>query len=505
MARQQWGNRGAFVLAAIGSAAGLGNIWRFPYIVYQNGGGAFLIPYFIAILTAGLPLLILEFSMGQKNQLGAPGAMASVKKKFGKIGWWTVLSAFIIVTYYAVIMGWSIVYLVDSFTGTWIDTGVQEYFYENVLQLSSGPGDLGGFSIPVLLGVVLTWILIYFILRKGTESVGKVVWFTVLAPIGLLVVLIVRAVTLPGAMSGLNYFLQPDFSRLLDYHVWIDAYSQVFFTLSLGMGIMFAYSSYQPKDSDITNNALITVLANTSISFMSGIAVFGTLGYMSVTQGVPISEVATSGIGLAFEVFPTAIKLLPGGPAVVTTIGVIFFLTLLTLGIDSAFSLVESNITAFVDKFKWDKRKVTLWVIVVLGIVSLLFTTEGGLYWLDIIDHYINNYGLVLGGILEAIVIGWYYYPEKLRSYVNSVSEYRIGKWWNTMIKYIVPIILTIFLIYNFIGDITKPYGDYALRYQWLGGWGMLIALLIVVTLLNKIGNRNITEVTNTDQALEEN
>lgn len=487
MKRDQWSNRSAFVLAAIGSAAGLGNAWRFPYIVFKNGGGAFLIPYFIALLTAGIPLIILEFSVGQKNQLGAPSAMGTIKDKFESFGWWTVVSAFVIVSYYAGVMGWIWDYIIGSFNLAWIDKGAQAYFFNDILKISGGPGELGGFSYPVLIGVIVTWILIYFILRKGTESVGKVVKYTVTAPIILLFILIIRSVTLPGAIEGINYYLQPNFARLFDYRVWIDAYAQVFFTLSLGMGIMIAYASYMPEDSDITNNALITVFANSGVSFMAGFAVFGTLGYMAQVQGVPISEVASAGVGLAFVTYPNAISMLPGGPVVIGLFSLIFFLTLATLGIDSAFSLVESNVAAFTDKWQLNKRKVTFWVIVVLALVSLIFSTRGGLYWLDIVDHYVNTYGLVIGGLLEAIAIGWFYKPERLRNYFNPISEFKIGSWWDIMIKYITPIVLTILLIYNFIGDIITPYEGYGIKYQWIGGWGLLLGMAVAVFILTKI------------------
>lgn len=490
MKRDQWNSRAAFVLAAIGSAAGLGNAWRFPYIVHQNGGGAFLIPYFVALFTAGIPLLVLEFSMGQKNQLGAPGALATIKEKFETFGWWTVMSAFVIVSYYAGIMGWAWNYVVGSFTGGWFDNP-GAYFEETMLQVSESPGVLGGFSIPVLLGVILTWILIYLILRKGTDSVGKVVWFTVLAPVILLLVLIFRAITLPGAIEGLNYFFKPDFSELSNYKVWIDAYAQVFFTLSLGMGIMIAYASYMPEDSDITNNALITVFANSGVSFLSGVAVFSTLGFMAQEQGKVVSDVVASGPGLAFVTYPQAISELPGGALVIGFFGVVFFLMLLTLGIDSTFSLVESNVAAFVDKFGWNKRNTTRGVIFMLFLVGLLFSTKAGLHWLDIVDHYINSYGLIIGGILQTIAVGWFLKTENLRDYINTHSEYRIGKWWNFMIKFLVPAVLLYLLISNFIGDISQNYGDYDLIFQWLGGWNMLQLVLFASVILTLIRGRS--------------
>lgn len=492
MKRDRWSNRAAFVLAAIGSAAGLGNAWRFPYMAYKNGGGAFLIPYFVALLIAGIPLIILEFSLGQKQQLGAAGSMGKIKRSFEGFGWWTIVCAFVIVSYYAGVMGWVWDYLWGYLTSPGSIGDATSYYLNNILQISDGPGVLGGFSMPVLIGVLITWVVIYFILRKGTESVSKVIWFTVSAPIILLVILIIRSVTLPGAIQGINYYLQPDFTRLLDYKVWVDAFSQVFFTLSLGMGIMIAYASYMPEDSDIVNNALITVFANSGVSFMAGFAIFGTLGYMAQQQGVAVSDVAAGGVGLAFMVYPNAINMLPGGTFVVGFFGVVFFLTLLTLGIDSAFSLVESVVSGVADKWNIDKHKATLGSIIILTIVGLLFATKAGLYWLDIIDHYVNTYGLILGGIFEALVIGWYYKPDKLRTYFNSVSEYTLSSWWTIMVKYITPIILVFLFVYNLLGDLKTPYGGYNFKYQLLGGWGLLIVMGIVTYILGKVkGNES--------------
>lgn len=483
MQRDRWDSRTAFILAAVGSAAGLGNAWRFPYMAYSNGGGAFLIPYFIALLTAGIPLIVLEFSMGQSTQRGAPGALAKAGRKFEGFGWWAVLSGTIITSYYAGVMAWAWDFLAGSFTLSWADDA-GTFFYEEVLEISSGPGVLGGFSTSVLIGLIITWVIIFFVLRNGAESVGKVVMITVPLPIILMAVLLIRAVTLPGAIEGLNYFLEPNFSMLTNPSVWIDAYSQVFFTLSLGFGIMIAYSSYMPEDSDIINNALITVFANSGISFMAGIAVFGTLGYMAETQGVAISEVATAGVGLAFVVYPNAISLLPGGAFFVGLFGFVFFAMLLSLGIDSAFSIVEAGVAALKDKWGGAKRKVTFFYSLFLFVVGLLFVTKGGLYWLDIVDHYVNTYGLVFAGLSEAIIIGWFYDTNKLRNYFNSVSEYQFGSWWDIMIKFVTPIMLIVLLITELIADISTQYGGYELKYLVYGGWVGVIGLLIVASYL---------------------
>lgn len=472
--RERWLNRPAFVFAAIGSAAGLGNAWRFPYIAYQNGGGAFLIPFFIALFTAGIPLLILEYGLGQKMQAGAPGAIARIKKTWEGLGWWAVFIGFIIMSYYAVIMAWTWNYIYASLSVAW-DGKVLEFFYRDILNSTDGPLQFGPISVPVMIGLLLTWFVIWFILHRGVQFLGKVVLVTVPLPIILLLILSARAVTLPGAMEGLNYYLQPDFSALLDYNVWVAAYSQVFFTLSLGFGVMIAYASYLPRSSDINNNAIITALADAGISFLAGFAVFGTLGYMAGVQNVGVESVVEEGIGLAFIAYPEAISLLPFGAAF---FGFIFFLTLLTLGIDSAFSLAESVITSLDDKFKVN-RSILVSLVCLFGfLLGLVFSTGAGLWWLDIVDHFVNNFGLAVVGLLECIFIGWVYKADKMREFINPVSDVQVGVWWDIMIKYVTPLILGISIILSLSERLVVPYRDYPTTGLLFGGWAVVLVLI---------------------------
>lgn len=479
--RQRWNSRTIFVFAAIGSAAGLGNAWRFPYQAATNGGGAFLIPYFIALITAGIPLLIMEFALGHKFQAGAPVAFGTIKKKFEGIGWWAIGVCFIIVTYYSVIMAWVFDYLWYSVKFAWGDAP-KEFFLNHVLKITSGPGVLGGFSIPVLIGLIIAWIAIYWTIKDGVKSVGKVVKWTVPLPIVMLGILVIRSVTLDGAIDGINYYLNPDFSKLLNPRVWAAAYGQVFFSLSLAFGIMIAYASYLPKKSDITNNAIITALANCGISFLAGFAVFGTIGYMAMQKGLPVADVAGSGgIGLAFWVYPEAIGLLPVGRVI---FALVFFIMLLTLGIDSAFSLVESIIAGIADKWKLNKKKVTKVVVLVGFVVSLLYATKGGLHWLDIVDRYVNDFGIIPVALFEAIVVAWCYSVNKVRDYVNPISEVKLGKWYNVMLKYVTPIVLGAILIMSIIQEIKDVaagtlYGGYPLWSIIIGGYAVTIVTIV--------------------------
>jgi NSS family neurotransmitter:Na+ symporter len=474
--REHWKGRPQFLLAAIGSAVGLGNIWRFPYVAFTNGGGAFLIPYFVALLTAGIPLMMLEYALGVRMQAGPPAAFAKIKKGLEWVGWWSILAAFVIITYYAVVMAWCWNYLYHSFTLAWA-ADAKDFFFANVLQLSKGPGELGGIVPGVLIGLVITWAIVYWIIYKGIGRVGKVVMATVPIPIILIAILVIRGITLPGAAEGLNFYLAPDFSRLLDPHVWLAAYGQIFFSLSLAMGIMIVYASYLPKRSDVTNNAFITSFANCGTSFFAGFAIFSTLGYLAYATGVDVSEVAGAGPGLAFVTIPTAISKLPIAAAFV---GAIFFLTLLTLAVDSLFSLVEADVTAVMDTWGFRRARVTFVICLAACIIGLLFSTRAGLYWLDIVDHWINNYGLAAIGLAEVIVVGYIFGAKPFRKFINSVSEVKVGVWWDIMIMVVTPIILGATIVLSLYKEFSKPYEGYP---QWalnVGGWIVVIGIFIL-------------------------
>jgi len=500
--RERWDSRSAFILAAIGSAIGLGNVWRFPYIAYENGGGAFLIPYFFALLTAGIPILILEMAIGQRFQGGAPTALRKANKAFEFVGWYAILIASVITFYYCAIMAWSVNYLVHAFTTKWSNwepagavaekiasgesTLEEEFFFSNILRITEGPGILGGISPALLIGLAVTWILVYLCIRKGVQSVSKVVLITVPLPFLLLIILFFRGITLPGAIDGLSLYLTPDFSALLDVGVWKAAYGQVFFSLSVGFGVMIAYASFRPKNADVVNNGFITALANCGTSFFAGFAVFSVLGYMAQAQTPPVdvSEVVSGSIGLAFVTFPKAIALLPAGAV---AIGIIFFLMLLTLGIDSAFSLVEAASTAFSDEIRIKRHTTTVILCVVGFLAGLLFITDGGLHWLDIVDHWCNDYGLVVVAFLEALMLGWMFNLKSLQVEIDKISEVKAGMWWIIMVKYVATPILGIILIWGLYTDIKEPYGGYEAKYLIIGGWAMAATLMIASFILSSI------------------
>lgn len=471
--RETWPGRLSFVFAAMGSAIGLGNVWRFPYYAYKYGGGAFLVPYFVALFTTGIPLMMLELAIGQKMRGSAPMAFGMIDRRYSWVGWWVLILSFAVVAYYTVIMSWCLVYTFHSLTVAWGSNA--DGFFRDFLGITSGPGEIGSIQIPIISALVVTWLIIYWIVSKGVKRVGRVVMLTVPLPVILLVILVLRGITLDGSADGINYYLTPDFSELGNGKVWLAAYAQIFFTLSLAQGVMIAYASYLPKRSDISNNAIIISLANCGTSFFAGFAVFSILGFLAFQQGSSVANVVNSGPGLAFIAYPTAIKLLPFAASL---FGVIFFLMLISLGIDSAFSIVEGIGSGLIDAGV-NRERAIKFLCMVGFLFGMIFTTGAGYYWIDIVDHFVNEFGLVTAGALEAIVIAYLFGTSRLRALINSTSEVKVGMWWEYAVKYLTPAVLIVVIAYN-LHESIRGYGGYPYWAILAGGWGMLLATLVL-------------------------
>ncbi|MCK4332047.1 MAG: sodium-dependent transporter [Thermoplasmatales archaeon] len=472
-------------MAAIGSAVGLGNVWRFPYVCYESGGGAFLIPYFVALFTAGIPLMILEFSVGHWARSSPPEAFKKIGKKWEWMGWWAVLVPFVIALYYVAVMAWCFSYMIYSLDLRWGANA--ELFFKNFLGDTGSPAILGGISVPVFLGLIVVWLCVFLILYKGVHRIGKIVAITVPLPTILLILLTIRGLTLPGAIEGISYYLTPNFSRLLDVNVWLAAYAQVFFSLGVAQGIMITYASFLKKKSDITNNAVIISLADAGTSFLAGFTVFSVVGYLAASQGVGITELGIGGPTLTFITYPTAISLLPFAAAF---FGMIFYIALLTFGIDSAFSMVEPIVSGIHGKWKISKARATGIMCIVGFLISLIFATGSGLHWLDIADHFIANFGLVMIGLVECLILGWMYKLSKLRDHANKTSELHLGRWWDYLIKFAIPFVLFILLAAAVINNIINPY----LGYPWwiivLGGVAPCLSIFLLSFVFMKIKKR---------------
>ncbi len=475
--RAQWKTQWGFLMAAVGSAIGLGSIWRFPYICYANGGGAYLIPYLVALVTAGIPLMILEYGIGHQMRGSAPMSFAKIRPHWEWLGWWTIIFVmFGIVMYYAVVIAWCVCYLWYSLNLAW-GADPNAFFFQQFLGVTSGPAAIGNVRSPILLALVLVWVInwviVFFGVEKGIERANKV-----FMPLLLILILILVGWIgfLPGSMEGIGRYLKPDFSRLTDPKVWIDAYSQIFFTLSLGFGIMVAYASYLPRKAEINWTACATSLIDTVVSLLAGLAIFGTLGYMAAKTGKPFDEVVQHGIGLAFVAYPQAIGLLPAFPQL---FWVLFFLTLTVAGIASAISILEAFSAGVIDKFQYPRKLVVTALSVIGFLGGIVFATGGGLSWLDIVDHFLSHYGLFLACTLQCFLVGWIYGASRLREHVNGISAFRVGRLFDFSIRYLIPGVL-IFLFFNdLIQDVRQPYGGYPWMALLLIGRDWLLLTLI--------------------------
>ncbi|WP_404404599.1 sodium-dependent transporter [Jeotgalibacillus malaysiensis] len=451
MNRQQWGSRAGFILAAVGSAVGLGNIWRFPYVAYENGGGAFFIPYLFALLTAGIPILIMEFTIGHKYRGSAPLSFFRMSgKKAEWLGWWAVFVAFVISTYYAVIIAWAMRYTIFSFGQAWGED-TEGFLFTEFLQLDVAPGETGGIVWGVFIPLVLVWAITLGILvagvKKGIEYANRIFIPTLVI---LFLIIVIRAVTLEGAALGLTAFFEPNFENILDPSVWVAAYGHIFFSLSIAFAIMITYSSYLPKKSDITNNAFITGFANSGFELLAGIGVFAALGFMATQLEVPVSEVASAGVGLAFVVFPQIINQLPGLNGI---FGALFFLSLTLAGLTSLMSITETYVAGLTEKLGISRNKAVLFGGGLAALISILFATQGGLFFLDAADYYINQFGVAAIGLVEVVMIAWILRKTGvLQTHANLTSDIHLGGWWKACLGIVTPIVLG----YMLFGLITQ-------------------------------------------------
>jgi NSS family neurotransmitter:Na+ symporter len=487
--RSLWGSKVGFLLAAIGSAVGLGNIWRFGYMAYENGGGAFLVPYLVALLLAGIPLMILEYALGHREKASPPLAFARVKPLWEPLGWWMPVVAFFgINLFYAAVIGWCMNFFCFSFNLSWgSDTGA--FFYEKFLHLSDGAFDLGSIRWQILAGTCITWSAVWFIcFREVSHGIEKASMIFMPLLFVLTLILVGWSLQLPGAWTAIkDNYLSCDFSKIdittpAGRGVWVAAFGQIFFTLSLGFGIMITYASYLPKKTDIVGNALTTCVLNCLYSFITGFAVFGTIGYMAQAKGVPFSEAIKSGPGLAFVVYPEAINQLPAGNRI---FGALFFLVLIVAGLSSAISLTEAFTCSVCDKFKISRKKATS-IICGLGLAgSIVFTTQAGLWILDIVDHFINNYALVIGGILECMLIGWVLKSGVMRKHVNSVSTVKLWPLWDIAIRFVTPLMLIVILGGALLNEFSGRYGDHSVKALLFIGGGILFVTRLASFILS--------------------
>jgi NSS family neurotransmitter:Na+ symporter len=422
--RETWATRIGFILAATGSAVGLGNIWRFPFLTGESGGAAFLVVYLLLVLLVGIPILLVEFVIGRRskrNPIGAFDQLGHANWKFaGAVG---ALAGFIILSYYSVVGGWVIQYLLASFTGGY---GAEaEAFF---LSTASGPTTVLFHAVfmAAVAGIVALGV------RNGIEKAATVMVPSVIV---LLVGLAIYGSTLSGASAAYQYYLNPDLSTLLGDAVSVlpAAAGQAFFTLSLGMGVMITYSSYLDEDRNLLRDTGFIVVIDTGIAILAGLVVFPFL----FTQGVTPGE---GGAGAIFISLAGAFNQLPAGEL----IGGVFFFMLLLAALSSAFSIFEVVVSFTIDTFDVDRVPASVGLAVI--IFALGIPTALDLTYLDTYDKFANNILLILGGLLLSLFVGWVYAAESREELDTGRSSGRFGSVWLNTVRFVVPPVLLVTL-----------------------------------------------------------
>ncbi|XP_047486810.1 sodium- and chloride-dependent glycine transporter 1-like [Penaeus chinensis] len=465
--RGTWGNQCEFFLSCLGYAVGFGNVWRFPYLCYKNGGAAFLIPYVIMLLCAGLPLFFMELALGQYVSLGPNIIFPKLAPIFYGLGWGMVVVSVLVSIYYNIILAWALFYTFASFTSTlpWASCG-------NAFNSpASGAGVVSG-----------------RVLAKGVKSSGKVVYFTALFPYVVLVILLVRGLTLEGANLGIEfYFLQPNVSRLAEVEVWSDAATQIFYSLGSSFGGLITLASYNKFRNNCMRDAIVIAVANCATSVFAGFVIFSILGFLATELGVQVKDVASSGSALAFIAYPAAVARMPVSPLW----SILFFVMLVTLGLDSQFTMVETVTTALFDQFESLRSKKPLVVggtCFLLFLMGLTMCLEGGVYMFELFFFFSSGISVIMLAFFEVVAIQYVY---GVKNFMRNIHEgmgihipLPLYAYWMSTWFIITPLSLLIICVFSLVFFVPAYWGEYVFPggIQALG-WLMCFSSVIFVPL----------------------
>lgn len=537
--RGHWGSKAEFILSCVGFSVGIGNVWRFPYLAYKNGGAAFLIPYFILLVFVGKPLYYLETAIGQYSRCSPLQVWRCAPIAKG-VGFGMVVLSLIVSIYYNVIMAYSIFYVgasirgaVDgdlpwTYCGTWwnanenctllepsnvtdsdsavtnssdqgflglkrcnvaenitvnctyLETPATQFWERYVLEITPNigePGDLGGFNFGLPLCLLFSWLVVFLCLMKGVKSSGKVVYFTATFPYLILIALLVRGVTLEGAGAGLKFLFIPTWEKLLDFQVWRNAAEQMFFSLGISWGGLMMFGSYNKFHNKINVDAAVVSSLDFLTSIIASCVVFSILGFLSTKLGVDIENVAEKGQGLAFVVYPTALAYLPGA----WIWAVLFFFMLFFLGLDSEFALLETALTAIYDaypKLRNHKVKITALSCGICYLLGLPCTSKAGAYILDIMDTYGAGFAVLWIAFNECVGFMWIYGVKNFCRDIKLMLGFEPNWFWKITWAIVAPLFLLIILIASVATWKSPKYNGVITYPDWAHtlGW-VLVAL----------------------------
>lgn len=526
-ARGEWGNKLDFLFSCISVSVGLGNVWRFPYLVYKHGGGAFLLVYFIAMTFCGIPIFFQEVAIGQYLGAGGMTLVSQLCPMMKGVGIATMAVVFFLDIYYCVIIAWTFFYLIATFTalpdlpwntceGWWntefcfqagenmtgnqlrlrnhsvletVDhhnkttTPVEEFWEHRVLRMNQGiEFGLGAMNWELAACLLLAWVMVYGIIAKGLHSSGKIIWFTALFPYFVMFILLFRAITLEGAVEGLKYMVHVDWDKLMEGDTWINGATQIFFAYSVGMGALPALGSYNKFHHNCFKDAIITCVVNTCTCLLAAILVFSILGYMAHIQESTIHEVVNSGPGLVFLTYPDLVLSLPGSIAWAT----IFFIMLLVLGVDSEFCNVEALVTGIVDnwpeKLLKHRRKFTVGMCCLLFCLGLPMCTEGGVFLFQLMDFYsASGMALLWVCFFQTITIGWFFGTESFCDCVEQMTGKRPNMFWFLCWKYFAPAVMFAVFIFYCVSYTPVKYGNDYIYPKWAEGMGLSMSLASMI------------------------
>ncbi|XP_030632085.1 sodium- and chloride-dependent GABA transporter 2-like [Chanos chanos] len=516
--RGQWSSKMEFLLAVAGQIIGLGNVWRFPYLCYKNGGGVFFIPYVVFLFACGIPLFLLETSLGQYTSQGSVTCWRKICPLFEGLGYGAQVVVLYSSIYYIIILAWAFFYLFSSFsaelpwascrnpwnTDTCVEfdrshinnetfaenatSPVREFWEMQVLKLTDSVYELGGIRWELALCLLLSWIICYFCVWKGVKSTGKVVYFTATFPYLMLLVLLVRGLTLPGALDGIKFYLYPDPARLADPQVWMDAGTQIFYSYAICIGCLTALGSYNKYNNNCYKDCVYLCLLNSGTSFVAGFAIFSVLGFMAYEQKMDISMVAESGPGLAFIAYPRAVAMMP----VPQLWSICFFLMIILLGLDSQFVGLEALATSISDMHPsyflvGHRRKILLlFISTFCFLVGLVMVTEGGLYIFQLFDYYAcSGMTLLLFAILQSVSVGHVYGADRLYDNIEDMIGYRPLPLMKYCWKYVTPVVCSATFLFYLVKFTPLKFNN-VVEYPWWGyaaGWWFTLSSTLLVPL----------------------
>ncbi|KAH8287728.1 hypothetical protein KR054_012006, partial [Drosophila jambulina] len=490
--RSNWGNGLEFLMSCISVSVGLGNVWRFPFTAYENGGGAFLIPYIIVLFLIGKPMYYLEMIIGQFTSQGTV-KIWSVVPGFVGVGYGQAFGTICIISYYSSLLALTLYYLFVSFQSElpwsycregWtncvnsrpaeyvenlLSTGVSTanatlasndsavklqssseiYFLDVVIKEKLDISDgIGNPDWKLTLALLVAWVVIFLVIMRGVKSSGKAAYFLALFPYVVLFVLLIRAVTLEGAKDGIIFFLEPQWGELLNPTVWKNAVVQCFFSLAVGSGPIIMFASYNRFDHGIYRDAMIVTTLDTLTSLLGGITIFAILGNLAHNLQIDnIQDVVRSGTGLAFISYPDAISKFQAVPQLFS---VLFFFMLFVLGIGSIVALQSTIVTIICDQFKgWKYWKVALTTSICGFLMGLVYVTPGGQWILTLVDFYGGTYVVFILAIFELAGIMWVYGLQNFCDDIEFMCNRRVSLYWRMCWSFFTPVMMIIIFIYS--------------------------------------------------------